>query len=72
LTPDRVLFVDSYTALVEGLDTQAEELDLVEFLGSMPYKHVVGVNRDLMGPVAREFLRTLKDGFDWVFSVDRN
>ena len=69
---DVTLVVDSYSSLVEGLDTDKPELDLMEFVNSLPGKHVFMVNRDLTDSLSLDFLRGLKQSYDYVISVDKN
>ena len=46
------LLIDSYDSIVMGCDTESPELDLVEFLNSLPLKHAVVFNRDLLTPLS--------------------
>lgn len=55
-----------------GCDTESPELDLVEFLNSLPQKHAVVFNRDLLTPMSYQYLREYKLGSSCVFSVEKN
>ena len=66
------LIVDSFDGLVSGLDSSSPELDLVEFVNSMPAKYTIVFNRDLLEPLPAQFLRSIKQSCDFLFSIDSN
>jgi len=43
-----MLIVDSFDSLTLGLDTKP--LDLLDFVNTMPMKHAIMFNRDLLSP----------------------
>ena len=68
----RGLIVDSFDGLVAGLDSSCPELDLVEFVNSMPPKFTLVFNRDLLEPLPSHFLRSIQQSCDFLFSIDAN
>jgi len=67
--PKTILLCDSYNSIVSGSDTESEELDLVEFINSLPQRHAVVYNRDLMSEVSLSLLTETKERSSCVFSV---
>ena len=64
-----VLIIDSYDHMTAGLEPS--DLDLVEFMNSLPESHAVKINRDLLTSTQQQLLRQLKQSY-LVLSVDRN
>jgi hypothetical protein len=70
--PKTMLICDSYDSIVSGSDTESPELNLVEFINSLPCRHAVVYNRDLITEVGYRFLRETKAQSSCVFSVEKN
>ena len=70
--PRTILICDSYNSIVSGSDTESAELDLVEFINSLPLRHAVVYNRDLLTEVGLRLLSETKERSSCVFSVQKN
>ena len=59
--PKIMLICDSYDCMVCGLDTDSPELNLIEFMNSLPPRHAVIFNRDLQSDVSLRYLSEEKE-----------
>lgn len=67
-----MLICDSFNSIICGLDSETPELDMIEFINSMPSRHAIVFNRDLLTEVGYRFLCETKMRSSNVFSVEKN
>ena len=67
--PKTILICDSYDSIVCGLDSDSPEQDLIEFINSLPPRHAVVYNRDLLSDVGIRLLSETKERSTCVLSV---
>jgi len=67
-----MLICDSYDSILCGLDSESPELDMIEFINSLPPRHAVLFNRDLVTEVGYRLLCETKLKTSFVFSVEKN
>lgn len=70
--PKTMLIFDSYDAIVSGCDSESPELEMIEFINSLPCKHAIVFNRDLIPEIGYRYLSEVKARSSCVLSVERN
>ena len=59
--PKTMLICDSFDCVVSGSDSESPELDLIEFVNSLPPRHAIVYNRDLLSEVSLRYLSEIKE-----------